>query len=327
MKIEVLSSGHVSASGFAASATLNDAVCQRVGCKTSHPVALLDSMAPELRRWSQVPRLRRASAISYFMLEAAHQALEAAPEIDRSRVGVVASFFLGCIVYTVRFYKQITEDGRRYASPILFPETVFNTPVSHLVSTLGLGGPVYSQVGDKSCWATALRTAECWLRLGSADHVLVLGAEEFDPQVLEALRSTGLHTRGMVLGEGAGALLLTSQSNGKRVQLTGVADGYGFANKAQAMDASRNSLAEFPRELPILSTATGWTQSIEASVAKGRLLKRDERCFSEAFTARAAWDTIHGIELLKKNHLEDLVIPYWGLTQQFACARFTNPSA
>jgi 3-oxoacyl-(acyl-carrier-protein) synthase len=312
MKIEVLSSGRIAPS---------------LSSPHPHPVALLGANAPELQKWTKEPRLRRASAISSYMMEAVHQALEAAPGIDCSRVGVIASFFLGCMVYTVRFYKQITEDGRRYASPILFPETVFNTPVSHLVATLGLGGPVYTQVGDKSCWATALRTAECWLRLGSADHVLVLGAEEFDPQVLEAMRSTGLYSEGMVIGEGAGALLLTSQVNGRRVQLAGVADGYGFANKAQAHDAARNSLAQFPDNPPILSTATSWTRSVEASVTKGRLLPGTDERTCEAFTARAAWDTLDGIELLKEKNLKRLIIPYWGLTQQFGSACFAQPEA
>jgi 3-oxoacyl-(acyl-carrier-protein) synthase len=119
------------------------------------------------------------------LIEAAKQALENAPNINLSRTGVVASFFLGCIDYSIRFYRQLDKDGRRFASPVLFPETVFNSPISHVVSTLGIGGPVYSQIGDKSSWATALRTAQCWLKNNTADHVLVIAGEDFDPHVVD----------------------------------------------------------------------------------------------------------------------------------------------
>ena len=114
---------------------------------------------------------------------------------------------------------------------------------------------------------------------------------------------------------------------GERVQLAGVADGYRFANKAQAQDAARDSLAQFPDDSPILSTATSWTRSLETSVTKGRLLSGTSGHYCEAFTARAAWDTLDGIELLKQKNLKRLIIPYWGLTQQFGSACFAQPES
>lgn len=286
-----------------------------------HPAGLVDRNLPELRRWDKAPRLRRASPISCYMIEAVQQALEAAPGIDLSRTGVVVAFFLGCIAYSVRFYRQFSNEGRRFASPLLFPETVFNSPVSHVVSTLGIGGPVYTQVGDKSCWATAMRTAECWLRCGTAENVLVLGAEEFDPHELDAFKAAGwLRKGGFIPSEGAGAVLLTSQPCD--VQLTGLSDGHLYWNKKQARQAARNCLKEFPENTPVQETASGWMQPLATDVCAGRLSEPERSLSFEAFTAAAAWDTILAAQHLRQTGGE-MVVPYWGLSQQFAAARFS----
>lgn len=294
----------------------------------SHSVCLVDRTLPELKSWEKAPRLRRASPISYFMIEAAQQALAAAPSIDLSRTGVVASFFLGCLLYSVRFYRQIVTEGRRFASPVLFPETVFNSPVSHLVSTLGIGGPVYSQVGDKSCWATALRTAECWLRCGTVDHVLVLGAEEFDPHELDAFRAAGWLKAShldsnFTPSEGAGALLLTSSAEESNIALTGLVDGYSFLSKKSARHAALECLQQFDDESPILVTATSWTKPIESQLLGSRLFQDELPVQGEAFTATAAWDTIRGLKLLEEGKTNEIIIPYWGLSQQIAAAKFS----
>jgi hypothetical protein len=255
------------------------------------------------------------------MLEAAHQALEAAPGIDLSRTGVVVAFFLGCIAYSVRFYKQFTKDGRRFASPLLFPETVFNSPVSHLVATLGIGGPVYSQVGDKSALGSALQTAECWLRCGSADHVLVLGAEEFDPHEINAFHAAGWFRgkNAFIPSEGAGALLLSSSPG--IASLTGLSHGHTFFSKTEAHSAALNCFSGFDGTDPIASTAKSWTRRIETQTCGPRLLKPYQSAPFEAFTASAAWDSIVAASTLGTS-VRQTVVPYWGLTHQFAAARF-----
>jgi hypothetical protein len=290
-----------------------------------HPASLVDRSHPALLRWEKSPRLRRASPITYFMIEAVSQALEAAPGIDLSRTGVVASFFLGCLVYSARFYRDMNKEGRRFASPILFPETVFNSPLSHVVSTLGIGGPVHSQIGDKSCWATALRTAECWLRLGEADHVIVLGAEEFDPLICHAFRASGLMKRGGLLpGEGAGAILLTSGTTPCNTRLSRLTDGHAFHSKEEALPAARSCLEDLPQGDPVLSTATSWVRTTERLATEDRLLARQETVRCEASTASAAWDTIRGIRLLERMETENLIVPYWGLTREFSAARLSR---
>jgi 3-Oxoacyl-[acyl-carrier-protein (ACP)] synthase III len=326
MKIKVVSSGLVTPSGIGAlGSDVSPSIVSSAGGVRTHPVALLDRNAPELARWSKEPRMRRASSISYYMIEAANQALEAMPEADRSRVGIVATFFLGCLIYSVKFYRQIYEEGRRFGSPILFPETVFNSPVSHVVSVLGIGGPVYSQIGDKSCWVTGMRTAESWLRNGDADHVIVLGAEEFDPIALDAFYSAGFLTPKTVVGDGAGAILLERCGEDEGgIFIDRLADGYGFSDQPGALKAASSCLDQFSETTPILSTATSWTEVLERKATEGRPLIPLKTHLCEAFTARAAWDSIQGLQIMGDAKLESLVIPYWGLSQQIGAVRLSR---
>ena len=317
MIIEILSTGSVSPVGVGKIGSPEKCPeISLVGSSATHPVALVDKNAPEILKWSKEPRLRRASPISYYLIEAANQALAPFPDLDRTRIGVVVAFFLGCIDYSVKFYRQITTEGRRYGSPILFPETVFNTPISHVVATLGIKGPVYSQIGDKSAWVTALRTAECWMKNGSADHVIVLGAEEFDPHVLDALHASRLLKKGLPIAEGAGAVLLSSKGNGSRVKLASAKDGYCFANRSEAIETAVACLSNTPHSTPILSTSNGWNSNAESFAATGREWLFDKKLNCEAFTASAAWETIRGIQLIQELQLTSLVIPHWGITQQ-----------
>lgn len=292
-----------------------------------HPVSLVDRSDPALSKWEKSPRLRRASPISYFMVEAVSQTLESGPGIDPSRIGVVGAFFLGCLAYSVRFYSEMNSAGRRFASPILFPETVFNSPLSHVVSTLGIGGPVHTQIGDKSCWATALRTAECWLRLGMADHVVVVGAEEFDPLAFQAFRAAGLLRGGRLIpSEGAGAILMGRSSGESPVLLSRIADGHGFTSRRGAGEAARHCLELFPEDDPVLPTSTSWTVGIEHKTAGDRLLDHGANPYFEASTASAAWDTIRASRLIGSGNCGNITVPFWGLTRQFAMARLSaNP--
>jgi 3-oxoacyl-(acyl-carrier-protein) synthase len=50
--------------------------------------------------------------------------------------------------------------GASAASPLLFPETVFNAPASHLAAILGITGASYTLVGDGAVGVLALRMAE-----------------------------------------------------------------------------------------------------------------------------------------------------------------------
>lgn len=325
MNFPIVSSGVVCPGGLGAEALRVAWPVTRTrdaGGTAEYDTMLVDRDTPALKRWQKEPRLRRASPISYYLVEAAEQALSVAPHVDRARTGVVASLFLGCLVYSIRFYRQLSNDGRHFASPLLFPETVFNSPLSHAASVLGLGGPVYSQVGDTSCWATALRTAQCWLAKGRADHVLVLGAEEFEPHELDAFRAAGLFRQRLTVAEGAGAMLLSRGGKGLGIGLAAVADGHAFHGRDGAKAAATQCLAELPRDCPVLKTAAGWTKKIETHALRDRVtLEGTLSNSSTAGTASCAWNTILAADILREtDQHHGLVIPYFGLSQQCGAA-------
>jgi len=284
--------------------------------ETGVSVSTVDSGSACYAEWRGQLRLRRASPLSYFMVDVASRAIAAVPGLDTSRLGVVSSFYLGCLTYSIRFYKQITEEGRRFGSPVLFPETVFNSPLSHVVSVLGVGGPVYSQIGDKSSVISAIRTACCWIANGDADHVLVLGAEEYDPMLLHAVRAGRIVRKGEVVGEGAGALLIGRGNSGKGVRIEKILDGHVFHNRRDAKRVAADFLSEIPMDIPVLATATGWMDKVEKDLLAKHPTVKPKAAHPEAFTARALWDIDDGMSLMQHSALKRIFVPVWGLSHQ-----------
>jgi hypothetical protein len=284
------------------------------GGRGSCAIATIDLNAPPVNRWRSRPRLRRASPLTHHLVEVVSQVLEAHPGIDRSRVGIAGSFFLGCLRYSVRFFEGILDDGRRFASPILFPETVLNTPLSHVVSELGIGGPVYSQTGDTSCWNPALRTALTWITNGDADHVVVTGAEEFDQHELDAVRAAGwLRGGGMMrIAEGAGALLI-GRGDGGLARIRGMTGGHACARRSEAEAVARKCLGAFDPGIAVVDTANGWMRPpVERALDGMAMRSLDDEPRWEAFTASCAWNMILAAMRVRETG-EDLVVPQWGL--------------
>jgi 3-oxoacyl-[acyl-carrier-protein] synthase II len=166
------------------------------------------------------PRLRRASPIARFATAAALEAI-GKEKLDtiRSgewRLGVIYCLLNGCINYSSRFYGEVLADPA-LASPILFPETVYNAPASHLSALLGSTGLNYTLVGDSAQFANGLRNAARWLTDDLCDGVVVVGAEEFDWLSAEAFQ---LFAPDTIFAEGAGALYL-ERSESEDVSIIG----------------------------------------------------------------------------------------------------------
>ena len=181
---------------------------------------------PVLNAFSH-PRLRRASAISRFAVVAGLDALESAGvKVESQNTANIALIFAisnGGVSYTKRFYREIVGKGAQAASPLLFPETVFNAPASHLAAILGLTGVTYTLVGDSSVGLAAVTMAEELMENNALDYCLVVGAEEVDWLLCDAYRRWRLlrkappiepfneQHRGMLLSEGAGAIVLARE--------------------------------------------------------------------------------------------------------------------
>lgn len=290
------------------------------GSAASYKVFRVNHKHPQLARWQDEPRLRRTSPITLFMLEAANQALGDDQRVDRQRVGIVAAFGTGAMIATRRFYEGVIKSGPRFASPNIFPETVFNSPTSHVASVLGVPGPCYSVLGDESAWVNAVGVAATWLVNGFVDHALVIGAEEFDPIILDAYAKVRWLRRGSCFtpSEGAGAMLLRLARPSDEQRVLAVCEGHPYRNPGQARRAAAACVAEFPGENSVYRSAqANWFAPIERELHNTRRWTAPPALpyCGDAFTASAAWNTVRAASLAGRSGRR-LLQPVWGLNEQ-----------
>lgn len=238
------------------------------------------------------PRLRRASAISRHAVTAGLAALQdAGLELDAAQAERSALIFAisnGGVIYTKRFYDEIVKQGAQAASPLLFPETVFNAPASHLAALLGITGATYTLVGDGAVGLLALRMAEDVLASGEWERCLVVGAEEVDALTCDAYRRWRLvrdagpiepfaqPPRGTILSEGAGAVLLAREGE---LALEQVDAGGNFSRRSELADALR----------PIAARLTnGGSADVYIASANGTFIDAAEREVAVKFFSQAA---------------------------------------
>ncbi len=149
----------------------------------SHRTVPAARVSPDLvRDAAALPRLRRSSALSHFAVAAALDAVaHAGLDADAlARTALVFASSDGGVVYTRRFFADIVERGEGAGSPLLFPETVYNAPASHIAAATGLRSEALTLVGDASVAFSAVQTGCEILATGEADHCLIATAQEID---------------------------------------------------------------------------------------------------------------------------------------------------
>lgn len=226
MTIRIAGTGAVSAAGWGV-APLMEALGRGIrpsvseiirttatGSTVKTPVMKVPPAPPTLPK---NPRLRRVSPISKFAAAAAVEALgtERAERVASGelRLGVLCTLMNGCVNYSNRFFGEVVADPST-ASPILFPETVFNAPSSHLSALFGSRAPNDTLIGDGAEVFTALEVATEWLLRGDCNGVLVVASEESDWLSAEALR---LYSKDYLPSEGAAAVYLEIGTQGPRL--------------------------------------------------------------------------------------------------------------
>ncbi|MEZ5325067.1 MAG: beta-ketoacyl synthase N-terminal-like domain-containing protein [Verrucomicrobiales bacterium] len=207
--------GAVSPAGWGAEPLLSAAqsgivadpeVRERAGA--GRPVRVRPVPPPEAGQHLRHPRLRRASPQVKFAAAACMEAMgverAALVKTGQWRLGVVFATMCGAVQYSNRFYEEVLKEPAT-ASPILFPETVFNATSSHLSAIFGSQAANYTLVGDSAEFLAALHIAADWLQDDIVDGCLVVGSEELDWVSWEAMQ---LFNSNGIVGEGAGALYL-----------------------------------------------------------------------------------------------------------------------
>lgn len=184
-------------------------------------------------------RLRRASPISKFAAAATAEALGAERLEDiaagKLRVGVIFTLTNGCVNYSNRFFGEVLGDPG-LASPIFFPETVFNAPSSHLSAMIGSTSPNDTLIADSTGFFSGIDLAAEWLDRGDVDGCLVVSAEEIDWLSAEALQ---LYGRGYVPAEGAAAIYLEPSETGVRLLQLPDPVSYASCSRTEAVTECR----------------------------------------------------------------------------------------
>lgn len=276
------------------------------------------------------PRLRRSSPISKFSIAAACQALgeDRITQIQAGefRLGIVVSFFNGCIGYSNRFYKEVLDDPK-FASPILFPETVFNAPASHVASYLGSDGPVYTLIGDSAAWFSAVKVAEGWLQTDQVDGCLVLCGEELDWLSTEGIR---LYSRKLEATEGAAAIYL--ENNPSDTKLGFLSDPFGYTSAAERKQAIAEAWGEMttPDEISKTLLVDGLTDADRIDRDESLTLNswRGPRVsplttLGFGMGASCGFQTIAAIEALKADYQSSIVMAS-GSNQHAFLAQFSK---
>lgn len=277
------------------------------------------------------PRLRRSSAITQHTVGAALEALGAdLPIIQRGelKLGLVVCLMSGSVTYSRRFFEEVLNDPS-VASPMLFPETVYNAPGSHLAAYLNSNTVSFTLVGDDSSFLQGLAVAAGWLADGVVQGCLVIGAEEADWLVADA---SHLFDRNLVQGAGAGAIYLRREvPANSAVELACITDAFAFSSLRDRATAVKGVRAQLPasngNELLCLAAhglprrdadeENAWRDWSGPKIAPKQIL-------GEAFTASAAWQCVAVCNAIARGDFKAANVSIVGASRQAVGARFVG---
>ncbi|HTZ71055.1 MAG TPA: hypothetical protein VMB71_10435 [Acetobacteraceae bacterium] len=263
------------------------------------------------------PRLRRASTMAQHTVAAALEALgedTTRVQAGQLRVAVIVSMLAGCVAYTRRFYEEVMRDAAT-ASPLIFPETVFNAPASHLAAFLGTTAINYTLVGDEGTFLQGVALGADWLDEGLADGCLVTGVEEMDWIVADAVR---LFRRDVNYSSGAGAIYLKKEP--APVELAVVTDSFLFTQKQSRAQAVRKMRAQLQQGSPEELLCEGDAGNAAWPDWPGARLSF-KTIFGEALLASAAWQCVAAADAVRQEKFEAATVSIVGANQQAIGAR------
>ena len=253
-------------------------------------------------------RLRRSSVLAQHVVAASMEALgEDAARVQQGalRLGTVVATQVGCVNYSRRFYEEVLKEPAT-ASPLLFPETVFNAPSSHLAAYLNSAGANYTLVGDDGTFVQGLALAAQWLMQSKADICVVVGAEELDWIIADAAR---LFERDTIYSGGAGAICLKREPIGSIAELKAITDSFLYTREQSAEYAGKRMRSQ-----------------LGAADSDGELFKFAP-IFGKAFNASAAWECVAACDAVRAGKIPAANVGIVGTNEQAIGVRFAGNKA
>jgi len=252
-------------------------------------------------------KIRRLDRASQFAIAASKLALADAGFAvtrDNSRIGVVlGSGFCG-LSSSEEFHRGQVLKGFLDLNPMLFPNTVPNAPSSYVSIELGIEG-VNSTLVQSFCTAEAAIFFACdQLRKGRADLILTGGVDELSEflfrgfselHLLATDGGNGERSRpydkmrnGLILGEGAGLLVIENEGHARSrgARIYGYILGYSLIGRSLKGDGTEDlnrsiGMALKGREgapIDYLSGAGNSSKVLDALEAKGVKRSFSTRC-------------------------------------------------
>jgi nodulation protein E len=209
----------------------------------------------EVRDWAPETRLDPAKLplydrVTQYALVAGAEAVAMAglPPGIGARGGVILGTAAGGIQTWEDSYRAVFAEGRSRVSPLVVPRLMHNAPASHLSIAHGLTGPVLAIASACASANHAIGLALQQIRLGAVDVMLTGGAEAMlcfggikaweGLRVLapDMCRPFSLGRKGMVIGDGAGVLVLEAEDHARARGARILAEVAGFGMCADAGD-------------------------------------------------------------------------------------------
>jgi len=276
------------------------------------------------------PRLRRASSISQHAAAAALEAVSRLPSDSNAkrRLGLIFCSESGCVQYSCRFFEETLKDPAT-ASPLVFPETVFAAPTSHIAALIGNMPLACTLVGDPASFLQGLALAAEWLQQKRIDLCLVVGAEETHWVNADAVWHFA-HLE--VFSSGAGAVCLTFEPElSLGVTLDAITDAHTFSSRTTRAAAAHNMRAQLPPGSPgeLLCDGLGASSRIDAAELAawkdwpGQRLST-KRILGEALVASAAWQCVAACDAVSSDQVPAAIVSIVGWNQQAIAARFVG---
>ena len=247
------------------------------------------------------------------------------------RVGIVYCAMSGCVNFSRRFCDEMLKDPST-ASPVVFPETVFNAPASHLAALLGTQSLYYTLIGDPGTFLQGVALAVDWLTCDKVDGCLVVGAEEQDWLVAEA---SELFEPQVIVSSGAGALYLRPASDCRcAVELRAITQPFLFTQRLSRVEAARRARAELGKEQSNMVLCDGQQGLLRLDRAEkeawdgwngGRLSPK--RVFGDGLMAAAAWQCVAAVQALSSADYEIANVSIVGHNQQAIAGQFARIAA
>ncbi len=290
---------------------------------------------------------------SLFALVAAQEAIAQAGlapgELAGARTAVIVGCSIGGIGTLDDGFHSFYREGSTRITPLAIPRIMANAPACHIGMTHGIKGPTFAVASACASAAQAIGLGTMLVRSGAVDRAVVGGTDAIvTPGMMRAWASMRVLTpdacrpfsagrNGMVLGEGAGILVIEAAevARARRARPLAVLAGYGTTSDAGdllrpdpagAAGAMRAALADAglpPAAIGYVNAHGTGTVANDAAEcdALGRVFGHD------AIPPVSSTKPVHGHALGAAGALE-LIVAISALKDQFAppTANWTGPS-